>query len=226
MEEHTVLIGASGWVHDEWNDEFYPDDLPEEWRLGFYGNEFSVVLVPAAYWDQGASVVQEWLEETDESPRFICEWPVAVKDDVAAKNLLDVISILGDRVLGILLPVYEQPDVLTRELCKKIAERFALCLDIQSTGRDAIASAFRAELADDEISICWHGDEQHVDDLASGKLIVARISDKDLSPRALRFLVEQCIKQSRAERSVALIFDGTPPQMQQMVDAGVILDLL
>jgi uncharacterized protein YecE (DUF72 family) len=44
LSEHVVLIGACGWQHNDWTGEFYPDDLPEEWRLGYYAHEYQVSI--------------------------------------------------------------------------------------------------------------------------------------------------------------------------------------
>ena len=43
-----LLLRARDWEHPAWNQEFYPDDLPEDWRLSYYANEFPVVLVPVS----------------------------------------------------------------------------------------------------------------------------------------------------------------------------------
>jgi hypothetical protein len=43
----AVLLAANGWDHDHWR-AFYADDLPEEWRLGYYANVFPAVLIPTA----------------------------------------------------------------------------------------------------------------------------------------------------------------------------------
>lgn len=42
----TLVVGSVDWDHDAWAGSFYPHDLPREWRLGYYANEFSAVLVP------------------------------------------------------------------------------------------------------------------------------------------------------------------------------------
>jgi len=226
LEEHTILIGANGWLHDEWSEQFYPDDLPDEWRLGYYGNEFSVVLVPASYWEQGADTVTEWLEETDESPRFVCEWPAETKTGTDVEKLLTLFSMLSDRVLGILIPVNDTPDQSMLSLLERLSQDYPVCIDVQTENPQDITATIKGYLKNTDVSICWHGEPEQVEDMASGSLVVARISDHDLTPRALRFLVEECIKQSKPDRSVALIFDGDPPALKQMVDAGVILDLL
>ena len=52
-----LIVGARGYLHSHWQDVFYPDDIPEEWRLGFFANEFNALLVPWSQWHE--------LDETD-----------------------------------------------------------------------------------------------------------------------------------------------------------------
>jgi len=49
---HKVLIGARGWQHPGWQGSFYPDDLPQSWRLAYYANEFSMVVIREQEWAQ------------------------------------------------------------------------------------------------------------------------------------------------------------------------------
>jgi len=46
----TIIIASNGWIHKSWIDNFYPTDLPEAWRLAYYANEFSAVLVSEEDW--------------------------------------------------------------------------------------------------------------------------------------------------------------------------------
>ena len=45
LTSQRILIGASGWLHSGWQEQFYPEDLPQDWQLAYYGNEFPVVLI-------------------------------------------------------------------------------------------------------------------------------------------------------------------------------------
>lgn len=59
-----------------WSDAYFPPDLPEDWRLAYYANDASCVLVPAAQW---CGVAREGLAaELDELARglvFFLEAP-------------------------------------------------------------------------------------------------------------------------------------------------------
>ena len=67
-------IAPRGWDHAGWTHAFYPDDLPPEWRLAYFCNEFDAVLVPEAVWRPLAPAqMGEWLKECGECSRFFLE---------------------------------------------------------------------------------------------------------------------------------------------------------
>ena len=95
--EGGLLIGARGWSHASWSGGFYPPDLPEEWRLGYYANEFSTVLVPADRWTTAEpALLEEWAEEVHAGFRFVLESTGEPTAGVAAA--------LGERFGGRLAP--------------------------------------------------------------------------------------------------------------------------
>ena len=91
-----LRIGARGWEHPGWSGGFYPEDLPEEWRLGYYANEFSTLLLPAERWlSTTAAELEGWAEEVDEGFRFVLE-----SDGADAQRLAAVGDALGERLGG------------------------------------------------------------------------------------------------------------------------------
>jgi hypothetical protein len=75
MSEY-IDVAALGWEHPQWHGEFYPADLPPEWRLTYYANEFSSVVVPAAkWWDAAEEEVNAWQDAVSDSFRFYWELP-------------------------------------------------------------------------------------------------------------------------------------------------------
>jgi hypothetical protein len=49
----SLTLAAYGWIPQDWEQRFYPEDLPSIWRLDYYCNEFNEVIVPAAAWESG-----------------------------------------------------------------------------------------------------------------------------------------------------------------------------
>lgn len=84
-----MFIAAYGWDHAGWSGAFYPDDLPPEWRLIYYANEFRAVVVPAALWQQtDAATAARWAADTAEGFCFLLEAadtapPAALRDALA-----------------------------------------------------------------------------------------------------------------------------------------------
>jgi uncharacterized protein YecE (DUF72 family) len=65
-----VYIGTSGWVYSDWQERFYPADLPSKERLSFYARNFETTEVnysfyhiprPATYRNWAAQVPEKFL---------------------------------------------------------------------------------------------------------------------------------------------------------------------
>jgi uncharacterized protein YecE (DUF72 family) len=70
IHDKTIRVGACDWDHPHWQGSFYPDDLPSDWRLSYYANEFSVVLVPQLKWRAQDADFEQWAEDAPEGFRF------------------------------------------------------------------------------------------------------------------------------------------------------------
>ena len=224
MTEHVVLIGACGWQHNEWTGEFYPDDLPEEWQLGYYGNEYQVVLVPADYWSADLDTYEQWLEEGDESLRMICEWPgKATQEQI--DRAVQGINAVSDRVLAILIPLQTIATDAELAIYKELAEKYPLCFDVVPEQRDLLLPWIASNFSENEVVICWRGEPAFKQDLSRGPVSITRI-EGDIDPKTMRGLLETMIAESKLNRHTVLIVDGEPPSMQTLTNAGIILDLL
>ena len=74
MTDPGLVIGCHGWDHDSWVPDFYPEELPRQWRLCFYSNAYRGVLVPAETVAQLDSPrVRSWREDCDAEFRFVFE---------------------------------------------------------------------------------------------------------------------------------------------------------
>jgi hypothetical protein len=225
LSEHVVLIGAYGWQHKDWLGEFYPDDLPDEWQLGYYGNEYQVVLVPASYWSQGPDVFEEWLQESNESLKMICEWPAQGSTQAQLTDARRAIDTLSSRVLGVLVPLSREGTESELAVYKDLASQYNLCFDTEVAQREQLLTWLAEHLAGYDYSLCWRADPNFQQDLGLGKVSVTRISG-NIEPKDLRVIIEKILAASNSERHMVLIVDGVPPSMQLLTNIGIILDLL
>lgn len=99
-----VCLGSYGWQHAHWDGVFYPDDLPEDWQLAYYSNEFSAVLVPRSYWETGTGFdVESWQEDVSDDFRFYIEWPFNHAEGEDASLCLEQCQGLGRLFGGIVV---------------------------------------------------------------------------------------------------------------------------
>ena len=83
-------VAARGWDHAAWSGGFYPEDLPAEWRLTYYANEFPAVIVPATAWGEApAEQARQWYADTPEGFGFLVEGtPPAGVETALAERLV------------------------------------------------------------------------------------------------------------------------------------------
>ena len=219
MHDYRLLVGAAGWQHARWQGEFYPDGLPAEWRLGFYGNEFRVVLLPAAQWPGDVQVIQQFLWDSGDKLVFLCELPLARCSDACLAENRQLLHAFGSRLLGVIIPfagVSSMP-----ELPGMLANEFRVSIDT-----DLASHQTREFIRHDErLGLCWHAED---DDggLRYGRLAVARIRSETINPRSLRRVLETLLAAQDPQRYLAVIVDGNPPSIELMRQALIMLDLL
>ena len=97
---HSLRVAA---VHDDadpaWK-AFYPEDLPEDWRLAYYGNEWKDLLIPACEWER-FTLDSNWIRDLPDALRLYFEVPdeLAEPGDPCAR----LAAALGPRLGGLLV---------------------------------------------------------------------------------------------------------------------------
>lgn len=104
-EYNNLALGAIEWRHENWQGNFYPDDLPEDWQLSYYSNEFQCVMLPESGWVPGSGYdCSDWLDEINESFRFYLCLPESVSDTDEQGLFIQAVHNLDGHVAGIVLP--------------------------------------------------------------------------------------------------------------------------
>lgn len=221
LSSHRILIGASGWRHNHWHEQFYPEDLPEDWQLAYYGNEFPVVLIREQEWQQDE--VESWLDETDDLPLFVCELPLRDSDNVllAAEPYLEKIRLLGKRCIGIVCQLTNtiSADTLSALLnnCNELAPS---CVDMEGD----IPESLQAVLQTYSVNTVWKDPSETSN--VTGALVLANIHSDKLDLKILRQLMDHLLSYDNKERTLVLIMSGEPPNLEMMKQAKVLLELL
>ena len=97
---HSLRLAA---VHDDadpaWK-AFYPEDLPEDWRLAYYGNYWKDLLISAGEWER-FTLDSSWIRDLPDALRLYFEVP----DELAepGDRCACLAAALGPRLGGFLV---------------------------------------------------------------------------------------------------------------------------
>jgi hypothetical protein len=81
-----IRLGGFDWRHAAWQGGFYPDDLPEDWQLTFYANEFDALGLAAEAWlAPSLEELAGWVTDTREGFRLYPELPARQVSDLEAR---------------------------------------------------------------------------------------------------------------------------------------------
>ncbi|MCW8899049.1 MAG: hypothetical protein OQK75_11785 [Gammaproteobacteria bacterium] len=234
VETHRVLIGACGWKHSAWLTDFYEEDLPVEWQLGFYSNEFPVVYVPASDWfdvlnsdDSDAIDMAEWAEDVSGFFRFILEIPPqGLNDEQLFTATLNKAKALGESCLGLVLqlnPTIIDDALLFKKYLDQAKAIAPVCID---KAGNSLTTEIENILVKENISEVWHGGQQGNENLKRGSLAISLVSTDELDMVGLRKVVEVALSASTENCISALCFYGNPPSLEKLRNAEIILNLL
>ncbi len=223
IDTHRLLIGSAGWQHPEWENSYYPEDLPPDWRLGYYANEFSLAVITRREQALSDDLVAE-IEECRE--QLMAVIAVSLDDEDAVQALQRAVALadqLGRQCVGVIVqcrPALLADENLSASL-RGYAQQIPLCIDPQV---EALSPALQARLRQQDIGWSWNAVSDS-DGLDSGRLGIISIQG-EFSPMQLRKRVETALKFGTDDRKLALVFHGRPPSIEQMRQAKMIEELL
>lgn len=237
---HTdITVAAYGWAHPDWADSFYPEDLPEDWQLSFYSNEFRAVLVPASAWSAEDSLeIERWAEDVGEDFVFYLE-VVSLQTDWA--KLAEAVKPLGEQLGGILLrPLEVDADLAMIASCLDAAVNIAP-VSVLLPEKTELSEVGRGLLKQQDVSLCWNADDGKPM-WTHGGFAVARVagtmagstagnsaSNTNYTPRQWREIIEECLRcdiEGGQKRRVLLVLDQQSPDIDSLRAAMMIGDML
>jgi hypothetical protein len=81
-----LLLGTVGWERADWLSDYYPPDLPADWRLAYYANDCGCLLLPADSWSaMDRDLLAESIDEAAGRLLFFLEAPIRRPPDSHAR---------------------------------------------------------------------------------------------------------------------------------------------
>jgi len=215
-----LLIGTRGWNHASGGD-FYPAELPDDWRFCYYSNNLRSVLVPQETWDSAQGVdVAHWLEDSDPAFRFVLEVPGELRDERALEEFLDKAEPITPRIAGLLLRIKPDSEVLPdrlEHLLDGLTDIAPVCVELpDGPWRDPLVYAV---LQRQNAGLLWNC-AREIAPHPGGRLIIALAPPAP--PREVRHWIEQLA--SWQGSSAGLYFDAGAAKTAQ--EARLIAELM
>ena len=125
--DRRLLLGTSDWEREDWLSDYYPPDLPSEWRLAYYANDCGCVLLKAARWaDADTHQLAANLEEAELQPVIFLQLPAQLSS-LARANL----ALFGSRAVLLV----DRPEPEFEGLPQWVAQGTATWVDPEGAGR-------------------------------------------------------------------------------------------
>ena len=218
MSTPDITLGTKGWRHASWEGTFYPDDLPVEWQLPYYSNEFDSVLVPADYFiNTDTESLYTWIEDTPEEFKFFLELPIT-----ASNVWLDkVLKPLAPRLGGILFTdANTHASSVTADLIENARQYAPVVLP-----SNVIQAAGATLTAMQKVGCYWRPEETDLNE-CSGELGIAELtSDVSHDPKTLKKILQHC-RSLQGATTIGVFFGGDAPQIEEIRNAIMILQMM
>ena len=218
-----IRVGSRGWNFDQWGGDFYPDDLPEDWRFSYYSNEFQAMLVPMNYLKQfSLDDWREWIDDTSKDYWFFVE----ISESDTWEDIEPYLQVFSDKLKGIVVSVEKLDSVDSLASLINKSKRVAP-VTLTRTGTTISDQDMVTLQSCYEVNECWNGSGESPNwGYAESSAILLRSSEDDNSPEIIRHLVENGLEHAGRRESLAIIFDGTAPKISDMNNARTISELL
>lgn len=213
----NIQLGAYGWQHAHWLSRFYPEDLPEDWQLMYYNNEFNSVLVPAAYWQtHSIDDCVEWIGNVHENFRFFVECHVDMFAHVSKQALSAALQVLQPQLSALVFPDAKQP------MSEPVKKDFLDMIDLFGVDVRSAGGWFDSQ-QDSHVGGIWRDTDSEASNFA---LMENNLTDL----RVARVLVEQfvaALESGEKSPEVATIIVNHPQlQADDLSKFRAVLDLI
>jgi len=227
--QHEIIVSARGWSHSSWHGTFYPDDLPEDWRLSYYSNEFSAVVVPAAEWVGLDTVeIERWTEDVSEEFLFYLEIEDSLTD---WEQTAEIIKSLGSQLGGFLLrPMEVGADLAIISSNIAAASQLAPVSVLLPDGVEPNAAGKKL-LKQYGVQCSWNVGEGKPDWMDSDydpQLVVVSVAgNKNFTARQWRETIESSMnKRVEKHQTVLMVIDSEKPKINDLRTAMMIGEMM
>ena len=227
------MIGTRGWSDVDRGDDFYPPELPADWRLSFYSNNLRSVLVPQELWSVTSRTdLAQWAEDSDPAFRFVLELPAPLSQPLAQAKcfqelefFLELCEPIAPRVAGYLLRVTPETALALdwlENFLNRLVDLVPVCVDLPEGPWRTVPAL--AAISRQGAGLCWHCASES-EPYPGGRLRLALTPPA--TPRSTRGYIEQLVKwQNSSDAQAGLFFSASPGASKAAQEARLIAELM
>jgi len=160
-----VKFGTSGWMYDDWNEIFYPKDLADEEKLGFFAKKFNTVEINNTFYNlPEKKVFERWNSQVPENfifsvkaSRYITHLKKLSDPELIIKDFFENVSGLGKKIGPILFqlpPFWKVNSERLKKFVRILPKKFKYVFEFRD------ASWYKYEifqlLKNKNIALCVH----------------------------------------------------------------------
>lgn len=221
MSEEYLMTGSFGLDVDDWQGNFYDDDLPAGWRAAYYSTLLRSVLLPQQEWQQ--AIEDNITDEVDEDFRFVLYLePDADEQGSPLAALSALPAKFASQVAGVVLacaPAHLQTEVA--KTVHEIRQMFPLCLDTGVV--DYAESGVDVFCEDVDVAAVWYPSAQ-AEPLPSGDFLVTLIDQQSLQEQ--RKIMEVLGQWMSGRRGAALFNTSSKDAPLRAQESRVLAELM
>ncbi|HED17389.1 MAG TPA: hypothetical protein ENI64_11325 [Gammaproteobacteria bacterium] len=209
LMDSRLEIGSAGWQYPSWSENFYDEELPPEWRLTFYSNEFRFCVIPWSDWGSASQeTLEQWADDIEPPFRFFLQIPM---EQVAQISKLP--DVLQQHVEGLVISSNHKLTHIPDNL-QSLAQQYSLHLDMPVDTTVAFPQ---------NILPCWRNTQPDNHDYQ-----IAIIHDPKVAThlRDLRAQIETFLARQPHNATQYLVFDYIGLSIETMRNAMTIASML
>lgn len=211
------LCSTVSYEAPEWSADYYPDNCPVDWRLGYFMNDFPGVYLPAGDW-AGQARLASIIEEMEGEFSLVLEWPPALSPS-DSQYLLEQLEPVSHHVASLVVkPDTGDPEAIM-PLLRRLRARYPVSVDSSRPLHADLSEAL------DTLGVgrVWRP-EQGLAPHPVGSFLVVVLPIMGL--RQVRAVLEQLSDRVEGGARVGLFIDIDPGAPQHAREVRTLIELL
>lgn len=227
---NQLLIGLQDIFHPAWQNSYFPDECPDDWRFTYYSNDFRAVWLPAGFLSQPRAILRKQLDTfcEDKDSHFYFLLSLSYHELAAFPDQLAQLDTITNQIATLVLDVPPESACIGdhfnrwRTQAESLASRYPIA--INQPASDSIQPDMLASLAiQNNWSQVWHASDSTLP--AEGGEFLPVIGNAQ-ALRSQRIVIEKIADWMGNARNAGLFFPINTTPANAALDAKSLAEIM